>query len=232
MNRPGRSISSLIIAGISILLVGGALITTLAQSGFSPEISPTNTVIQIGTAAEQTAQGTATFTQTTAPTSTGEETQQPVPTQTTPTPSSTMFASETAQNSETETQAAVCEPPSDWIKYTIKSGDTLYSIATLFQTTYQTLQKGNCMWSSQIYPGETLYVPDNATITPTATPTKAPTKTQAPTQTFTNTPTPSITTVPTATFTYTPTPTGTATFTPTPTQTSTSTPTATATPTP
>lgn len=213
MNRINKSVSSLIVAGISILLVGGALITTLAQSGFSPTpyTPATNTVIAVPT---QPANERPTFTAavTNAPSETQQKTDTSVPTE----PSQTSAANDTNQPSATSTTEVECTTPVSWIKYTVQSGDTLYSIAKLFQTTYQTLQSGNCMgWRTQIYPGETLYVPNNATITPTPKPTKAPTKTPAPsltaTQTLTPTstatpsPTPTDTTAPTATYTFTPT---------------------------
>ena len=223
MNRIGKSVSSLIIAGISILLVGGALITTLAQSGFAPTpyTLPTNTAIQVST---QSTKDT------------------PIPTMvidtSTPADDSSDAATETldelprttpvetpVSESATATSAMACSTPATWIKYTIKSGDTLFSIAQLFQTKYRTLQTGNCMGSStRIYPGETLYVPNNATITPTPQPTKKPTQvltntTVPPTKTATLTPTATSTPTITNTPTESPTPTSTNTATPEPTPT-------------
>ncbi|MCB2179697.1 LysM peptidoglycan-binding domain-containing protein [bacterium] len=222
MNRLGKSMSSLVIAGVSILLVGGALITTLAQSGFSPTpyIAPTNTAIQINT---QPPQEVSTSTPEENAEDTPDATLPPTQTSSAVLPSSTPTTVQTSENAPSATAQPACTTPSTWIKYTVQSGDTLYSIAILFQTTYLTLQTGNCMSGSSIYTGDILYVPDNATITPTTKPTKAPTKTTAPTNTATNTATavPSNTPVPTATFTDTPIPTSTDTPTPTPTPTET-----------
>ncbi len=144
----------------------------------------------------------------------------------------------------------VCAPPSGWIRYLVRPGDNLYQIATMYGTTWQNLQRGNCMGSSVlIYPGNSIYVPNVAprfTATsmpfiPSATPKPSPTRTSTvrstltftptflpPPNTFTPTPTGSV---PTDTSTPTSTPTATSSATPTPTATSTPTPTDTLTPT-
>lgn len=43
--------------------------------------------------------------------------------------------------------------------YTVTSGDSLYTIGKLFNTTYTTIMKDNNLTSSTIYPGKTLTVP-------------------------------------------------------------------------
>jgi len=143
----------------------------------------------------------------------------------------------------------LCAPPSGWIRYLVRPGDNLYQIATMYGTSWQNLQRGNCMGSSvMIYPGNSIYVPNvaprfTATSTlfnPSATPKPSPTRTITvrPTITFTFTFTPT-TLPPTHTFTPTPTrsvptdtSTPTSTFTSTPTATSSATPPPTATPNP
>ena len=70
--------------------------------------------------------------------------------------------------SATSAPSGACTKPAGWINYTVKSGDTLFKISRLFQTTVSELQTGNCLGSStQIITGTRLWVPNNATITPT-----------------------------------------------------------------
>lgn len=67
---------------------------------------------------------------------------------------------------------AACSPGAvGWVKsYVVKSGDTLYSIATNHYTTVATLRTVNCKSGDRILPGETLWVPNVATRTPIPTP--------------------------------------------------------------
>lgn len=61
-----------------------------------------------------------------------------------------------------------CGPPFGWVRsYIVKRGDTLFSIALAYNTTYPRLQRGNCMGSSTtIYAGQRLWVPNVSTRTP------------------------------------------------------------------
>ena len=104
-----------------------------------------------------------------------------------------------------------CTPPDSWIPYIVQQGDTLYAISKAFGITVNELKQGNCMVTSNIWAGQTIYVPDVPTITPTpsdtptntpiSTDTLTPTNTLTPTDTLTptNTPLPSNTPEPTAT---------------------------------
>ena len=88
----------------------------------------------------------------------------------TPTPSATAFN---------------CGPPSNWVPYTVQSGDTLDLLSQWFQTTIGDLQYANCMGDSTvILAGDNIYIPNveksTATFTPTFTP-KPPTSTPLPT---------------------------------------------------
>jgi LysM repeat protein len=84
----------------------------------------------------------------------------------------------------TPTATIRCGPPAGWNTYRIQSGDTLFSIATRFQTTVAALQQANCLGgSTTIISGQVLYVPNNPTITPTKT--EKPTATLTPTLTET-----------------------------------------------
>jgi LysM repeat protein len=100
---------------------------------------------------------------------------------------------------------AVCAPGAvGWARsYTIKGGDTLYSIALNYYTTANLLKSVNCRDSDRIYPGEVLWVPGVATRTPYPTPLPGVTVTPYPTAPltetalpFTTTPFPSETPIP------------------------------------
>lgn len=123
----------------------------------------------------------------------------------------------------------LCGPPSGWVLYTIRLGDTLYSLAIYFGVTVADLMFANCLTSYQIIAGQTLYVPNIPTPTypvpPTITATRTPTLTSTAMPTATNTtpptalPTSTATPVPTDTPMPTDTPTGTPNATPTATST-------------
>ncbi len=63
-----------------------------------------------------------------------------------------------------------CAPPIGWVKtYTVKSGDTLFSIAQSFGVLLSSLQTANCIGSNYlIFAGQLLWVPNIPTRTPTA----------------------------------------------------------------
>jgi LysM repeat protein len=74
-----------------------------------------------------------------------------------------------------------CSIPVGWVLYTIKSGDTLYSIAQMFATGVSQLQSANCMGSNTIiHVGDRIYVPNVPPRIPTK---KAPKPTPKPTKT-------------------------------------------------
>lgn len=126
-----------------------------------------------------------------------------------------------------------CGPEPGWVIYTIRLGDTLFSLSLYFHVSVDRLILANCLPSSQIIAGNPLWVPNIPTPTYPVAPSKTPTPTLTPSPTAsytpwptllpsdTPTPTPSETATPTETPTDTPTgvPTGTPDATPTPTST-------------
>jgi LysM repeat protein len=77
-------------------------------------------------------------------------------------------------------------PPSGWVAYTVKPGDTLFSLARFTGTTVDMIRQVNCLPNSSIEVGEWLWLPSiPITDTPTATHTPMPT----PALTWTPTPT-------------------------------------------
>jgi len=130
-----------------------------------------------------------------------------VPTETnTSTPTVTPTPRPTNTRRPTRTPVVCSEPPAGWVSYTIRSGDTLYSIATAHGISVSTLMSANCLTSTIIHAGDTLWVPNVPTRTPRPTNTTIPTSTPAP-STSTSTPPSAPTSTPTNTATDTPTPT-------------------------
>jgi LysM repeat protein len=75
-----------------------------------------------------------------------------------------------------------------WIKsYVVKSGDTIYAIATNHYTTAGLLKTVNCRTSDLIFSGEVIWVPNVATRTPNPTSLPGVTVTPRPTDPLTET---------------------------------------------
>jgi LysM repeat protein len=66
-----------------------------------------------------------------------------------------------------------CPPPPGWQPIQIISGDSLDSLALIYDTTPAELVEGNCLPTEDLLPGTILYVPP-ITITPTASPVSCP----------------------------------------------------------
>jgi hypothetical protein len=67
--------------------------------------------------------------------------------------------------------SAQCNIPSGWQPYTVVRGDNLYRLAIRYRTTIAALQAGNCLSSTAISAGRTLYVPSGGSVpNPTAVP--------------------------------------------------------------
>jgi LysM repeat protein len=118
---------------------------------------------------------------------------------------STIYVPAQATRPVTPIPTRKCGPPPGWIFYYIQSGDTLYSIATRYNTTVPQLMVANCLTSVTIVPGQPLYVPNVATITPPPTLEGMPSPTQTITIEVPSTPTNTVE----PTFTDTPQPTNT-----------------------
>lgn len=64
-----------------------------------------------------------------------------------------------------------CVVPTDWIKYTIQPGDTLYRLASRFRLSMNDLANANCLIDpGNITSGQILFVPPGSNITPVASP--------------------------------------------------------------
>lgn len=94
--------------------------------------------------------------------------------------------------------SAPCGPPFGWIQIIVQPGDTLYHIASLYGVTVAQLKQANCLVSDLISAGQRLWVPNVATLTPSATPIQIefPTSTLEPAETLAPTALPSETPLP------------------------------------
>lgn len=62
--------------------------------------------------------------------------------------------------SPTYTPTPTCHKRTGWYAYTVRSGETLYSLSRIFGVSVKTLQQANCMGNSTaLRTGQTLYVP-------------------------------------------------------------------------
>jgi LysM repeat protein len=62
--------------------------------------------------------------------------------------------------SPTSTATNTCQKRTEWVTYTVRSGDTLYSLSRVLGVSIYSLQQANCMGSSTaLHAGQTLYVP-------------------------------------------------------------------------
>ncbi|MCS7011380.1 MAG: LysM peptidoglycan-binding domain-containing protein [Anaerolineales bacterium] len=62
--------------------------------------------------------------------------------------------------------SSACPPPAGWQPYTVRAGDTLESIADLYQVSPEALGKANCLVTTTLLPGSLLYLPPRPTRTP------------------------------------------------------------------
>ncbi len=189
--------SGLLYALVSVVLVVGGLSLALAEGGLntsSPTVQPSPTLLLPTTVPSSTSTQTI---PTVAPAASDTlqaiiVTATPV-TPLSPLPTNSPYASPrpTSTRSTYPTHFA-CGPYSGWVfSYTVRPGDTLFHIATLYRTTVDALQIANCKSTTIIVPGERLWVPNVPTVTPGVTiiPT-FPTATAIPTEPLTLTPPP------------------------------------------
>lgn len=80
----------------------------------------------------------------------------------------------TTTNTPTITHTATitlrpCDYPQNWVRYSLKAGDTLFKLGVLFQTSEVDLLTGNCLsFGTALHAGDILMVPQvpTATVTP------------------------------------------------------------------
>jgi LysM repeat protein len=70
-----------------------------------------------------------------------------------------VISTETAFATNTLFVQVSCNPPSGWIRVTVTSSDTIYSLAQRYKTTPENLGTGNCLSSYDVPVGFVMYVP-------------------------------------------------------------------------
>src|SRR5687768_16476576 len=196
------AVANLVIAGVAFGADSAPMVASVTSTSTAPLVSTTP----------------LTATATTVGVSTLDPSQTPVTTST-----------DTAVPTEVSVEQdiwIVCVKRFYWPTYRVQPGDTLFTLASVLDTSVNELQSANCLANDQIHVGQQLYLPRvlSITITPTLTdtPTDTPTLTNTATVTATDTSTPTDTATATATDTPTETPIPMPTDSPTPTPTSTS----------
>ena len=137
--------ASLFFAVISMVIIFGALFTTLAEQRINtpPTARPTET--SSPTSAPQI--------NTDAPATLGLI------------PSSTSIPA-SPTHTATLPPSTACPAPTGWGYYVIQLGDTLESLATRYGTSATTLKEKNCLITNELLPDTGLHVPPYATATP------------------------------------------------------------------
>jgi LysM repeat protein len=106
----------------------------------------------------------------------------PQPTITVPSPlpgtaSATSIPTPSPTNTATLVPPTSCPPPTDWIAYKTRSGDSLDSLAVKYKTTIDKIMQINCMSVKSLIPAMIIYLPAPSS---SATPTAAPSATRTP----------------------------------------------------
>jgi LysM repeat protein len=142
-------------AGVSIAIVMGSILLAFSEAGQITSIDSYPTLESIDVV-------TPTIQPTAAPALVDAAT-----------PTSTKQATSTASRTPTLTstgtslaEETACNPPTGWIPYTVKPGDTLNKISAGAGIPPQDLADANCLVDSRLVPGSTLYLPP---LEPTAT---------------------------------------------------------------
>ena len=136
-----------IVAIASVILVIGGIFLSLAEN-LSPAVTPT--------------QIPPTFPES-FPTPTA--TTIGFPTLETETPTSLPTLTASATLSLAVSSPTSCTPPTGWIRITVGSGDTVYTLAQRYKTTADSLNAANCLTAAELAAGVALYVPPVPTVT-------------------------------------------------------------------
>lgn len=153
-----QALAGLITAGLAVATVAGSVVLAWAESG-SPVDGGTAVALagpSATLAIEFPTPLNPTFTPL-SPTGTTEPTATPSDTEIPPT--ATAHDTPTLAPTPFQVLPTPCRPPSDWQPIQIQRGDTMFRIALQYGLTVPILQKSNCLASTRLYAGATLYVP-------------------------------------------------------------------------
>ncbi len=170
---------------VSVAILLGSIFLAIMESAPRTAQAPGTTLTFVADVSEGGAASSTPASFVTAPPVTIVFTNTPTPTvidsptsvftpETTATPtvtsSPTLESSSTPTGSPTSTGATsptqVCHPPSDWIQISVRSSDSLDSLANKYDTTAASIQQANCLPSDDLSNVKKLYVPQ---VIPTAT---------------------------------------------------------------
>ncbi len=87
-----------------------------------------------------------------------------------PTSPPSIVATPTPAPTDPPSPPAVCTTPAGWTSYTVRSGDTLTSLARRAGVTTWELMRGNCRSTPALRSGETIYVPPTFSVEPVPEP--------------------------------------------------------------
>lgn len=184
-----------ILAGLAVFFVvavtlAGGLLLALSDNpgGLGVSRPPTSTPFRLPTLAPTTIGDASALTPDEA-----AEVASPTPIVVQPMETKAQPATVTATNvpptSRPTATAATCQIRSGWVPYAVRSGDTLFKIGLAVGRTIDELQAGNCLRTSALEVGQTLYLPSlpprepqpSATPANTLAPTAGPTPTNSDT---------------------------------------------------
>ncbi len=163
----GQLLGNLAITLISVgMLLGSFLLSRLDVSGTRPmatavaQISPSPATV-LPTLPSPTVP-LPTFTPSPIP---------PSPTESIPSPTSATetISPPTSTPSSTLSSPLIpsCSPPAGWVVYTVRPGETLYSLALRTGVTALALMEANCLGAPTLYPNQQIYLPPTLYVSPT-----------------------------------------------------------------
>ena len=158
----------LVASVLNLIIVGAAFEVTFPEAAPTATASPALDIITMTIGAPTATEGSPPpiiLTPTDTPTQTATITPPPTYTFT-----ATLPYTFTPTDTPTPT-ATVCTPYYWWPVYFVQGGDTLYSIALKTDSRVEELIRANCLSSTIIFVGQSLYVPRLPVATATATPT-------------------------------------------------------------
>lgn len=158
-----QALAGLLTAGVVLAAVMGSLLLAMAESG---QLAGGETAVAVSSptlapSIEFTSpppSPTAAATDTSPPRATSTN---PPPSSDTPTPVQPTLEPPTAEPTPFQVLPTPCRPPRNWVPIQVQPGDTLFRIALRYGLTVPMMKSANCLASTYLYAGTTLFVPGN-----------------------------------------------------------------------
>ncbi len=156
----GRGWSGLVLVAIVVVTVLGGVLLTLADARQTVSVASV-------TEALPSLALTPTPTPTKGVVTVSLPSPSPVPPspsslEVTPTPPPTVEPTMTPEPQPSSTPEVIlesCTPPAGWVPYTVRLGDTLFSLSGQTGVSLDEVREANCLSSDVLYPGSVLYLP-------------------------------------------------------------------------